>query len=556
MLLLELGSVSKVLFPRKFRSALNPPADSHPAFPKQTEGERLRLQGQSHFTASADNSVSILTRLRSGFCTSLSKEQYCGMSEDADGQTTPRIKRKRVSHACNLCRSRKVRCDEQMPTCGNCQRAGAVCVTMDPRNPEVEVKSRRRSVLDETGKPGPSQQRDETEIAHQLLAMEQTIRRSPLQLSHTSISTTSPIQRNPMVNRSPQTSAENAVLSGRTRGNESADLAVNAGGNDGSKRKYMGASSLQVLTQWLDLSFSAFGMEKTPSAHFRFGMTGSEEVSLPLSMALPPLPAFPERESCVSAFFSRIHPMFPLLAETSFRSTVKQLAEADLNSLSPSNRPLLASVYGVISIGADERAGTTTENGTKYFTAAFSMYAHLVAYPYRSSVQAILILVLALRGRNKDGSAWDVHGQAIRLAQSIGLHRKVLPVHASDDPELDSRVWWVAYCLDKIMGFESGRPTAINDTECDQILPAPVSVNHRSDSTGLTTAVTNEPDFFGALVGLAKTQSAISTRLFQYQPMEKPIEAQLQATGELDQALLDWAETVPLEIRYKPHLPN
>lgn len=423
---------------------------------------------------------------------------------------------------------------------------------MDPRHPEVEVKSRRKSLLPEST-PVPSQQREETEIAHQLLAMDQTFRGSPLQGAHSTISKTSPMQRNPMLDHSPPISAENAILPGRTPGNESADLAVNAGVNDGSKRKYMGASSLQVLTQWLDLSFSAFGMEKTPSAHFRFGMTGSEEVSLPLSFTLPPLPPQPERNSCVSTFFCRIHPMFPLLDEIPFRNTVNHLAEADLNGLPPSDRPLLASVYGVISIGADERAGTTTENGTKYFTAAFAMYAHLVAYPYRSSVQAILILVLALRGRNKDGSAWDIHGQAIRLAQSIGLHRKVFPVHASDDPELDSRVWWVAYCLDKIMGFESGRPTAINDTECDQVLPAPIPVNLGSGAAGSATSPAKEPDFFGALIGLAKTQSAISTRLFQHQPMEKPVEAQLQATGELDQALLDWAETVPLEIRYIPY---
>lgn len=478
------------------------------------------------------------------------------MSEPPDGETTPRIKRKRVSHACNLCRSRKVRCDEQMPTCGNCLRAGAPCVTTDPRNPETPVKSRRRSALPETRAPGPAQQGDETEIAHQLLAMEQTIRASPLQAAHSSISTTSPLQRNPVFDPSHPISPENAILSGRTPGNESADLAVNAGVNDGSKRKYMGASSLQVLTQWLDLSFSAFGMEKTPSAHFRFGMTGSEEVSLPFSVTLPQLPPLSERDSCVSTFFSRIHPMFPLLDEVTFRNTVNRLADADLNNLPPSHRPLLACAYGVISIGADERAGTTTENGTKYFTAAFSLYAHLVAYPYRSSVQAILILVLALRGQNKDGSAWDVHGQAVRLAQSIGLHRKVLQVHASDDPELDSRVWWVTYCLDKIMGFESGRPAAINDSECDQLMPAPVPINSGQRTFGQTTSPANEPDFFAALIGLAKTQSAISTRLFQHQPTEKPIEAQLQATGELDQALSDWAETVPLEIRYVPDVHN
>jgi hypothetical protein len=87
-------------------------------------------------------------------------------------------------------------------------------------------------------------------------------------------------------------------------------------------------------------------------------------------------------------------------------------------------------------------------------------------------------------------------------------------------------------------------------------MPAPVPINSGQRTFGQTTSPANEPDFFAALIGLAKTQSAISTRLFQYQPTEKPIEAQLQATGELDQALSDWAETVPLEIRYVPDVHN
>jgi len=101
-----------------------------------------------------------------------------------------------------------------------------------------------------------------------------------------------------------------------------------------------------------------------------------------------------------------------------------------------------------------------------------------------------------------------------------------------------------------------GRPTGINDTECDQSLPVPVPINSGVKAVGQTISPANEPDFFGALIGIAKIQSAISARVFQHQATEKSIEARLQAIGELDQALLDWAETMPLEIRYVPYVRN
>jgi hypothetical protein len=48
-------------------------------------------------------------------------------------------KRVRLSHACNLCRVPKVRCDERLPSCHNCEVAGVECVTVDPKGHKSEV---------------------------------------------------------------------------------------------------------------------------------------------------------------------------------------------------------------------------------------------------------------------------------------------------------------------------------------------------------------------------------------------------------------------------------
>jgi hypothetical protein len=59
---------------------------------------------------------------------------------------------------------------------------------------------------------------------------------------------------------------------------------------DTKKRKWMGSSSVQVLTQWLGLYSAVPGSGQPLSASFRFGMTHAEEVSLPLTVQLPKLP--------------------------------------------------------------------------------------------------------------------------------------------------------------------------------------------------------------------------------------------------------------------------
>ena len=51
-------------------------------------------------------------------------------------------KKRRINFACNYCRNRKTRCDEQKPSCMACINAGVECVTTDRRRPGVEVSRR------------------------------------------------------------------------------------------------------------------------------------------------------------------------------------------------------------------------------------------------------------------------------------------------------------------------------------------------------------------------------------------------------------------------------
>lgn len=97
------------------------------------------------------------------------------------------------------------------------------------------------------------------------------------------------------------------------------------------------------------------------------------------------------------------------------------------------------------------------------------------------------------------------------------------------DRELHSRLWWSCYALEKLMELETGRPPAISDNDCDQLLP-------RIDSQ-------HSHDYFSMWVSLARILGQISEHLYR---RKMPSSFMLMSeTARLDQALLDWSKAMP-----------
>ncbi|KAK8078863.1 hypothetical protein PG994_002670 [Apiospora phragmitis] len=203
-----------------------------------------------------------------------------------------------------------------------------------------------------------------------------------------------------------------------------------------------------------------------------------EEFALPITVNRPNLPSLAVIEEHVRVFFQRIWPIFPVVDHEALMTDIHRFLSLQTTPLSgkgtdnllayviqPSDVPALVSIYLIISIAADEAAGSITETSTIFLDAAYSFYGHLVALPYIGSVQALLLIVIALRGRGKEGQGWHVLGQAIRTAHSIGLHRHISthdtrPRRGTEpgykaDLQLHGRLWWTCYSLEKLMEMET-----------------------------------------------------------------------------------------------------
>ncbi|KAK2025682.1 fungal-specific transcription factor domain-containing protein [Colletotrichum zoysiae] len=486
-------------------------------------------------------------------------------------------KRIRLSLACNQCRKRKVRCDAQTPKCHNCILRGDDCQTTNPRNPNQHAVRKWASKSNANQSEGGSTHgtsetpREQTHYrptsprARQYLSPAYDDGEEGEAAASRKLSWVAQAYRaNARDNQSPH---EHADLN--------PDMALNTDESP-HRLKFMGGSSVQSLTMFADLFFRKRGL-KPISPYFRFGMHHVEEYHVPLSFQLPSLPPLPTMDAYLDVYMKRVFPLFPVFDEPTLRSELGRLTtlqDSDSsvglqNLIEPSQVPLLVCIYSIVCIGADEETCMLTEVGTHYLTAAYSLLAHVISIPYLASVQALLLLAIALRGRGKEGQGWQTLGQAIRIAHSIGLHRHASTRHTGNTPEaapspgyqadrrLHSRVWWACYNLEKLMELETGRPAAIHDSDCDHQPPDPVPI----PNAGIVSLSVSEHhkdrqtiDYFQPWTSLSRIISSISAHIYRRSGQSQTSRMLLGDTVRLDSALTEWAQSLPPEIR--PPGPN
>lgn len=486
-------------------------------------------------------------------------------------------KRKRLSRACNWCRKQKVRCDESLPPCLNCRLRNLDCITTEPKSgKEISSSDRKHSAkhkplpADPDSQPSPCRSDPDSPYSSTTASTATSLLASatPVSLRTASFTTTtsSLVAANsaplPGVWTTPETASVRPRASSRAAlppsppkprteavassheeprvsavlTPQSSDYAINYG--DGPvRRKFLGASSSQVLVQWLDLSFSRRGPWPKVSHFFRYGISTAEEFPHNLWTTPKPLPPYSECATYLSVYRSRIHPLFPVLDIPECATICKKLADKDPRTLDPTDLPSLACCYAVTSIGMDAISMEPSQLATDYLTSAYAMYAHIVAMPYLRSIQALLLLALALRGRHREGVAWHVIGHAVRMAQSLGLHRHQHPHNAASDTslpqvDLDRNIWWSLFCLEKMMALQTGRPSAIRDEDCDQTFPA-------ADAS----------PFLCHLVGLAQMQSAIAQSMTTQVNRKKGMRDYFHEALQLDTRLVEWAMSLPDNLR-------
>ncbi|KAJ5693414.1 hypothetical protein N7462_002837 [Penicillium macrosclerotiorum] len=417
-------------------------------------------------------------------------------------------KRMRLSFACNYCRFKKTRCDEEQP-CRNCRLAGIECVTTDKRRDGAVVAHRRRAVA-----TSPSQS---------------TIPRTPE--SHISIAAASVTQDRPRL----------WSQCWRREGWRTGRLPL--------MPRFVGTSTVDLMTEWLNMAF--FRLERphihavTPVANPHFASAIPETA--------PALPPYKKVEECMGSFTSTFGQAFPFLSEC----TRCLLSEVDLShsAITPfsqiANAPQTALVYLIVTAGLMNEHTSESSHAliSSYLAYCNSLLGHVVAARCITSVQVVFLFAVVLRSCDRIAWAWDILTMSVSMAQSLGLNESRSPLQGPGASQsLHSRIWWSIYVFEKTLAFELGRPSLVWDRNLSGILTSSVQIDILD---------TSECRFWQASISLAnmlhemQERSAKAWRREELLPqsVDQAIEEKIRTGEELHDLLAEWHQSLPFEYR-------
>lgn len=136
-------------------------------------------------------------------------------------------------------------------------------------------------------------------------------------------------------------------------------------------------------------------------------------------------------------------------------------------------------------------------------------------------------------------------GMAARLAQAIGLHRR-LDGYGLKEREIEQRrnVFWIVFGLEKGISIRSGRPSVFSDDDIGVELP-PKTTQAYKDLSSADSVLGS----YRCVATIALLESRVYTKLYSARSHTKSDLERLKWVGSLDRELQQWRDELPIEIR-------
>ncbi|KAF4332689.1 purine utilization positive regulator [Fusarium beomiforme] len=342
-----------------------------------------------------------------------------------------RVPGSRAHQACLHCKEKKLKCDDRIPTCGNCERLGKTCLVLDAQS----KKSRPRNYLEILEGRVASLQ------SHDQAASSQS---TPAAASNDESTSSIPYTPEGRDGTS-DLSSRVGMLDFRTTQTEP---------------QYLGSSSSFAFSRIINLSLSS-NLPTVPTlAHL------SDSRSSPSPCLLPD---YDVAVKLSDAYFKHIHPQYPFLHEPTFRLWEAMLYDSsqDFNETGFSFAPL-------------------------FFLNMASRSLLFVVIRSIPVLSRSLLCYAMYSLRSLEGpSLWKISGLAIRQCIELGYHRGVkqfAPAANLLQQEMRRRVFWVAQGIDCTFAVRLGRPLGIPPQEIDAEFPSDVD-----DSAITETGILGSP---------------------------------------------------------------
>ncbi|KAJ2905583.1 hypothetical protein MKZ38_004877 [Zalerion maritima] len=189
----------------------------------------------------------------------------------------------------------------------------------------------------------------------------------------------------------------------------------------------------------------------------------------------------------------------------------------------------------------------------EWFENALSVHTEILYF--RTSlvgVQALTLMAYFTENLGNPCLEYMLCTNALRLAVSKGLHRQLVSSWSLTQDERCHWNWvfWAAYCLEKHIVHQSGRPSIIDDDDINCQVP---TVAPPSSSVNLF--------YCNTLIRLAQLSSLVAKRLSSVQAFRQGPEALVRTVGELNEKLVVIKRSIepilslsdPLDLSKLPH---
>lgn len=267
-----------------------------------------------------------------------------------------------------------------------------------------------------------------------------------------------------------------------------------------------------------------------------------------------PLPGRAECFALLKDYFEHFNQMFPLFHEPTFMHLVDRHYSlepyegsgwwASLNvALAISHR--LRVMSNVVGTEEDDQAWGYLKNAMAVMTELTMRNTDLL------SVQALLGMALFLQGTPNPQPSFFLVAAAIRLAHSIGLHKRGSGFNLNQvENEQRKRVFWIAYLLDKDICLRSGRPPAQDDDDMNVELPSESPADNVGNiPLGKDPEGRKTMNLFRLNCTFAQIQSRVYKQLYSVKASRQSDGELLNTIGELDAQLEEWKDSIPLDFR-------
>lgn len=403
------------------------------------------------------------------------------------GAANPKRRRPRAIQACNFCRSKKYKCDGNLP-CIHCHKHGLDCVFRKPEGHDPEASAYSISYVKRLER--------RLELAEARLKQEQneaTDSRSLPQGSgirgaqcksdgHVEVTQTgvfaSPLSDigNVQQRQLPQQESQAGEDS-----DENTTEMVDINSDTNAIEFHGNTSSLAFLGLVCEEYGSSPGSAR--NAHERReSLTNSPSLVMTFHNSafrkeqsqLAPTPGdnvdefYPRQAHMfLDTYFQNLHYIHPIIDHADFLRRCEDMWNGHANR---QPRSFIALYYSTLSLGALIRTWTEKQiNGMGRFEWSRKLYQKAEdalirpgAFNDIHAVQALFILAKVCQNEMNPNLAYTYLGMAVRSALSVGLNRNSGPGQRDkttrSECSVESKVWWGIYSLEVEMSFALGRP--------------------------------------------------------------------------------------------------